>query len=101
MNLLNRTKFYLKKPHNVIFIVLSLTLAYLTVLPMISIVIDTITVHASEVMRISGKAIGDFTTYHWKKVMFDAGSVNILYIFVSRKSCRHFLYSPILCLPGH
>jgi iron(III) transport system permease protein len=79
LNLWNQTKLFFKKPHNIILVILVITLAYLTLVPLLSIIFDTVTVHASEVMRIRGKEIGDFTTYHWRKVMFDEDSYKILY----------------------
>lgn len=79
MNFWNRAKLFFKKPHNIILVILLIALTYLTLVPLLSIIIDTVTVHASEVMRIRGKGIGDFTFYHWKMVMFDEGSRNILY----------------------
>lgn len=79
MNWQNRLKSYLKKPHNVILIILVVVLSYLTLFPLYSLVKDTAVVHPSELARIKGSKVGDFTTHHWMKVFFDKGSRNIFY----------------------
>jgi iron(III) transport system permease protein len=77
---LKQIKMFCRKPHNLILAVLFLVLVILTLLPLISIVMDTFTVHTSEVMRIRGTHAGDFTTYHWSKVLLDGdNSLNIFY----------------------
>ena len=69
-----------RKPQNVILVVMFTVLALLTFLPLLSIVADTFTVHTSEVMRIRGTHAGDFTTYHWTKVLLDGeNSASIFY----------------------
>lgn len=83
MNYRNQLKSFLKKPHNVILILLAVILAYLTVVPMITIILDTFTVHQSELMRVRGARVGDFTLYHWGKVLFSS---------ISRKT----FYEPLL-----
>ncbi|MEG0753630.1 MAG: iron ABC transporter permease, partial [Angelakisella sp.] len=76
----NRFKSFIKKPHNIILVVLLVVLGYLTLIPLLSIIGDTVTVHQSELMRIKGAEVGDFTTYHWTKVLFDGmGSAKIFY----------------------
>ena len=76
---LNKVKSFLRKPHNIILLFFLVTLSYLVVVPLISIVGDTFVVHNSELMRIKGSKVGDFTLYHWQKVLFDSGSANIFY----------------------
>lgn len=76
---INSFKSWLKKPCNIILLVLLATLAYLTVVPLLTIVIDTFTVHPSEVRFIKGSKIGDFTLYHWEKVF--ANGVNSKKLF--------------------
>lgn len=75
----NKLKSYLKKPHNVILIILVVVLSYLTLFPLYSLVKDTVMVHPSELAKIKGAKVGDFTTHHWMKVFFDKGSQNIFY----------------------
>lgn len=75
----NKVKGFFKKPHNIILVFFLVTLAYLVAVPLASIVRDTMVVHDSELMRIKGSSVGDFTLYHWQKVLFDEGSVNIFY----------------------
>jgi iron(III) transport system permease protein len=70
---------FLKKPHNVILVSLAVILLYLTVVPMLTIVMDTFTVHQAELMRVKGARVGDFTLYHWAKVLFSSASKKIFY----------------------
>ena len=80
MSLSVRLRNFFNKPYNIILAVLFVLLVLLTFIPMISIVMDTFTVHSSEVMRIRGTHMGDFTLYHWRKVLFDgANSMSIFY----------------------
>ena len=46
---------------------------------MITIILDTFTVHQSELMRVKGAKVGDFTLYHWQKVLFSSSSRKIFY----------------------
>lgn len=69
---LNNLKSYLKKPYNIILLVLVVVLAYLTLVPLVTIVMDTFTVHSSEVRMVKGSVKGDLTLYHWQK-MFASG----------------------------
>ena len=80
MNAAVRLKMFFRKPYNVILVVLFVALVLLTLLPLLSIGMDTVTVHSSEVMRIHGTHAGDFTDYHWRKVLMDGqNSINIFY----------------------
>ncbi len=54
-------------------------LAYLTIVPMVTIVLDTFTVHQSELMRVRGAKVGDLTLYHWGKVLFSSISKKTFY----------------------
>ena len=85
---------FFRKPYNVILVVLFVALVLLTLLPLLSIVLDTVTVHSSEVRRIHGTHAGDFTDYHWRKILMDgSNSVNIFYkplwntILISLATC--------------
>lgn len=64
---------FLRKPQNIILILLVISLAYLVVWPLINIFQDTFLVHPSEVSRVK-QAAGTFTTYHWTKVFADKDS---------------------------
>src|SRR5699024_2991745 len=80
MVLINKFLNFMKKPQNIILISLTIILGYLLLVPLISIVVDTFIVHPSEVIKIAGKYINDFTTYHWKKVFADGHkSINLFY----------------------
>ena len=67
---------YLIKTKIFILLVLLVVLGYLTIVPLITIVADTFTVHSSEVRAIKGSKVGDFTLYHWKK-MFASGQTSM------------------------
>lgn len=60
---------------------------------MFSIIRDTFTVHQSEMMKIKGAMVGDFTLYHWKKVLFSSISKKIFYeplgntLYIALGSC--------------
>jgi iron(III) transport system permease protein len=75
----NKVKNYFSKPENIILITLLIVLTYLVVLPLISITFDTFIVHSSELMRIRGADVGDFTLYHWKGVFASRFSSYIFY----------------------
>ena len=79
MNYRNRIKSFFRKPHNVILVSLAIILVYLTVIPMVTIILDTFTVHQSELMRVKGAKVGDFTLYHWTKVLFSSTSRKVFY----------------------
>ena len=79
MHWTRKAALFCRKPHNVILAGLFVLLVLLTLLPLLSILADTFTVHTSEVMRIRGTQAGDFTGYHWQKVLFDGE--NSLHIF--------------------
>lgn len=79
MNYHNRLKSFFKKPHNVILVSLTVILVYLTIIPLVTIILDTFTVHQSELMRVKGARVGDFTLYHWTKVFFSSASRKIFY----------------------
>lgn len=76
---LYRLRSFLSKPHNIILLILALVLSYLVLVPLGTILIDTVTVHNSETMRISGSKAGDFTWYHWLKALFAKDSVTNFY----------------------
>ena len=65
----NNVKTFLSKPYNILLILLLLSLTYLVVLPLFSIVKDAFVVHPSEKSRI-GQAVGSFTLYHWVRAFF-------------------------------
>lgn len=73
-----KAKRFLRKPYAVILTIMCIFLAYLTLLPMISMVKDTVTVHVAETMRLK-QDTGSFTWAHWKKVLFDSSSFSIFY----------------------
>ena len=71
MSIKNILKSYFSKPQNVIIIALLFSLSFLTLVPLLSLIYDTFVVHPSELFSIPGSQIGDFTLFHWFKVLFD------------------------------
>lgn len=69
MTIANRAASYFRKPHNLILIVLAVILSFLTLLPLLSLANDTLIVHPSEVMTVRGAKVGEYTDFHWKKVL--------------------------------
>ena len=89
-----KLRMFFRKPYNVILVLLFAALILLTFLPLLSIVLDTVTVRSSEVMRIRGSHAGDFTDYHWTKVLLDGTtSMSIFYkplwntVLISLSTC--------------
>ncbi len=76
----NQIKSFFRKPHNVILMVLAVSLTFLTLFPLVSLMRDTVLVHPSEIMTVKGSTVGDLTFFHWKKVFFDGEtSENMFY----------------------
>jgi hypothetical protein len=74
MRLGNRVTAFLRKPHNVILVTLAVSLFFLTLLPLASLVRDTFVVHPSEIMAVRGAQAGDLTLFHWTKVFFSGAT---------------------------
>ena len=51
---------FLRKPQNIILLVLAIILSYLVLVPFVYILADTFSVHPSEIMRIPGSRVGEF-----------------------------------------
>ena len=79
MKFLHRTKTFISKPENIIILALSVTLIYLILLPLFSVINDSLLVHTSELRRIRGTEAGDFTFYHWINVFAGKFSHNLFY----------------------
>jgi iron(III) transport system permease protein len=79
MKFLHRAKTILSKPENIIILGLSILLIYLILLPLFSVVNDTLLVHSSELRRIRGAETGDYTFYHWINVFAGKFSKNLFY----------------------
>jgi iron(III) transport system permease protein len=94
MTIGNQIKSFMRKPHNVILVVLAISLTFLTLVPLLSLIRDTLIVHPSELMSIRGSKVGDLTPFHWRKVFLDGEtSQNLFYkpfwntMYVSLWSC--------------
>ncbi len=79
MKLQYRISSFLKKPHNIILLILAIVLSYLVLVPFYYIIKDSLVVHPSEIMRIPGSRIGEATNYHWNKLLFDSSSYDTFY----------------------
>ncbi len=71
MKAANSLKSFFRKPHNVILVALFIFLAYLTLVPLVSLVRDTFIVHPSEIMSVKGAKVNSTTLFHWRKVFLD------------------------------
>ncbi|MDO4332672.1 MAG: iron ABC transporter permease [Eubacteriales bacterium] len=87
---------FLKKPHNIILLVLLVCLAYLVVVPLIYILKDTMIVHTSEVNRVHQEA-GTLTSYHWAKT-FSAGEVYSTFLVPLFNSLLCAVFSCIIAI---
>lgn len=66
---LNRCKNYLKKPQNAILVVLGIFLSIATIFPMVTIWLDTVSIHAGSVdAQFSGRQSG-YTLYNWIDIL--------------------------------
>ena len=64
----NRIKTFLQNPANVILVVFFVLLAALTLYPLLSLVLETYSVHPME-MQLIRKPTGALTPYHWKRLL--------------------------------
>ena len=80
---LNQGKTWFGMPANSILVIFGILLLFLTIAPLIYVIIDTFTVHMMEVPLIPNSKIGAFTIYHYKT------------LFASSKSW-HLFYKPLL-----
>ena len=63
---LNKVKTYLSKPQNTILILLGIILTITTIAPMVTIFMDTITVHAGSVDSRTAEDGQKYTAYNWE-----------------------------------
>ncbi|MBN1776512.1 MAG: iron ABC transporter permease [Clostridiales bacterium] len=90
---------YFAKPQNVILVVLSVLLFFLTLVPLVSLINESLTVHAAEIPAVKGSQMGDFTFFHWDKVFAGKNSGNIFYkpilnsFIISFGSCATALFT--------
>lgn len=75
----NSLKSYFSKPQNIILLVLFGVLSFLTMVPLLSLIRDTLIVHPSELMSIPDAQVNDFTLFHWMKVFFDGENSQVLF----------------------
>ena len=98
MKTANRLKTFIKKPHNVILVILVVALAYLTLFPLLSLIRDSFLVHPSELMSIRQSKVGDSTLYHWRKVFLDGERSLKLFYQPLWNTVKVSLYSSILAI---
>ena len=75
-----RTRAWLSKPANIILLIFFIALCYLTLYPLVSMLVETLTVHSgheARAVRALGLKKGDLTFYHFQKLLFtlDDGGV--------------------------
>ena len=83
--LTGRTRAYFSNPANIILLVFFVTLCFLTLYPLLSMMVETITVHSgreARAVRSLGLKSGDHTLNHFKKLLFtldDGGEMGVQY----------------------
>ena len=98
MKIVNRFKTFIKKPHNVILVVLVAALAYLTLFPLVSLIRDTFIVHPSEIMSVKHAKVSDVTLFHWRKVFLDGERSLKLFYQPLWNTVKVSLYSSFLAI---
>jgi len=95
---INRFRAFIKKPHNIILVVLVAALAYLTLFPLVSLIRDTFIVHPSEIMSVKHAKVGDVTLFHWRKVFLDGERSLKLFYQPLWNTVKVSLYSSLLAI---
>jgi len=95
---INRFRTFIKKPHNIILVVLVAALAYLTLFPLVSLIRDTFIVHPSEIMSVKQSKVGDATLFHWRKVFLDGERSLKLFYLPLWNTVKVSLYSSLLAI---
>ncbi len=98
MKIANRFRAFIKKPHNVILVILAIALAYLTLFPLVSLVRDTFIVHPSEIMSVKHAKVNDVTLFHWRKVFLDGERSLKLFYQPLWNTVKVSLYSSIIAI---
>ncbi len=98
MKIVNRFRTFIKKPHNVILVALTLALAYLTLFPLISLIRDTFIVHPSEIMSVKQSKVGDVTLFHWRKVFLDGERSLKLFYLPFWNTMKVSLFSSVIAI---
>ncbi|MCE1206273.1 MAG: iron ABC transporter permease, partial [Spirochaetia bacterium] len=98
MKTANRLKYFFRKPHNIILVLLFVSLAFLTLVPLFSLIRDTFIVHPSEIMSVRGAKINDVTLFHWKKVFLDGTKSFKLFYEPLWNTLKVSLFSSIIAI---
>lgn len=69
----NHVKTFFSKPANVMLLIFGIVLTALTLIPLLSILREMFIVHVGIEKTMTGLQTGDFTLYHWKKLIFQGG----------------------------
>jgi iron(III) transport system permease protein len=75
----NETKTYFGIPSNTILVFFGIILLFMTIVPLISVISDTLTVHMMETGWIPGSSVGDFTWQHYYQIFAGPNSYDIFY----------------------
>lgn len=81
--LMGRTRAYFSKPANIILLIFFVALCFLTLYPLLTMLLETVTVHSgreARAVRGLGLKTGDYTLYHFQKLLLtydDGGEAGI------------------------
>ena len=63
---LNQSKFFFRKPQNLILLIFGVVLSVTTIAPVVTILLDTVTVHPGTIDAMHGPT--GFTVFNWKDI---------------------------------
>lgn len=77
---------FLTKPENIILLLTVVILGFFTIYPVVLLVANTLKVNIADLMypELFGKKIGDFTSFHWKRMLFS--DMSSVYFWVPLKN---------------
>ena len=67
-----RVRAWLSKPANIILLVFLVTLAVLTLYPLLTMLFETVTIHVGREARAAKQTAGDFSLYHFQRLFATA-----------------------------
>lgn len=70
---MNQVISFLSKPPNVMLVIFGIALTALTLIPVLSVLKEMFVVHVGIEKTMTGLQTGEYTLYHWKKLIFDGG----------------------------
>lgn len=91
---LNRVLVYFSKPHNVILFMLGIALSFSTIAPIVSILLDTFSVHPGSIDSIKTGLDSGYTLFNWYDLF--AGALTKINLWIPLKNT--FLLSALTCV---